>query len=285
MTEPVTVYGEAVVHLLSAVRPSPGLALGRVDLTVGGPGAAVSLQLAKLGHPPRFIGVTGDDTAGAFLRGELRRAGVDCTALATLGRTTHVMAVVDGGEVALAADPGASWRSGPWYRQPPSPAGDAYITGFPELVPAIRSLGRRGHRMTVDIGFVPLLAQPAKLLEHVAAVAPATGVCVVSGATLDTRTRDAIARICFDNGVAVVLTTLAGEGVLVSTPQASRHLPGRPVTIVDVLCAGDAFVAGYLCAVREGSDPFAAAEFGQAVAATKIGLFGRFPDRAEVDGA
>jgi sugar/nucleoside kinase (ribokinase family) len=284
MNEPTTVYGEAAVHLLSAVLPRPDVAFGNVDLTVGGPGAVVSLQMARLGHPPRFVGLVGDDPTGLLVRNELERAGVDCSALATLGRTTRVMAVVENGTVALAAELGASWSAGLWCEQPPSPVGGAYITGFPDLVPTIQELGRRGHRMVVDVGFVPLLARPEMLLRHVASVAPATEVCVVSGATLGTDTRDAITRTCFDSGVTVVLTTLAGDGVLVSTSDTTKYLAGRSVVVRDPLCAGDAFVAGYLCAVREGSDPFDAAAFGQAVAATKIGMFGRFPDRAEVEG-
>jgi sugar/nucleoside kinase (ribokinase family) len=52
---------------------------------------------------------------------------------------------------------------------------------------------------------------------------------------------------------------------------------------VDPLCAGDAFIAGYLEALSRGLDMAAAVQRGQDVAACKIGMFGEFPTAAQVD--
>lgn len=284
MTEALTAYGEAAVHVMTTVGPAGALVLGGVEVVVGGPAAVVSLQAALLGHPSRLVGVVGDDGPGTLVRAELTRHGVDVTDLVTTGRSARIIAVIDRGDAALIADPGSGWAGYPARDEPPDPPpGLAYITGFPDMAPAIRSLGRRGHRLVVDVGFVPLLADPPALLRHVASIAEGIAVCVVSAAGLTDRDRRAVAEVCLAGGASVVLATLGGEGVLVTTADDSTHLPGHRVPVVDPLCAGDSFVGGYLCGVREGLDPVAAARFGQAVAATKVGLFGRLPARAEVE--
>src|SRR5690349_22739894 len=101
----ITVYGEAAVHVVTSVAPTPEVAFGQVDLAIGGPAAVVAAQLASLGHRARFVGTVGADPAGGFVREELSRLGVDCTDLVAAGRTPRIVARVDGqGAVALAAD-------------------------------------------------------------------------------------------------------------------------------------------------------------------------------------
>ena len=280
----LTVYGEGALHIVTDTRPVHGMVPGNVGLVVGGPAAVVSLQLAMLGHPPRFVGICGDDPPGAFLTAKLQSHGVDCTELVAIGRTALILAVIRDGHAELTVDAGSFWIDSPWSEEPPSPCeGIAYITGFPDMVNTIQVLGRRGYRLVVDVGFIPLLARPDNLLHHVSSIADFVEVCAVNGANLASSQREELTTLCLDRGVKVVLMTLAADGVVVTTAQQTVHLPAYDVEVVDPLCAGDAFLAGFICATREGLSPVPAAEFGQAVAGTKVGTFARLPDRTECE--
>jgi sugar/nucleoside kinase (ribokinase family) len=279
-----TVYGTSAIHVLCEEEPSEQLALGRVELTIGGPAAVVGFQLALLGHPARFVGTVGADSAGEFVLSELQRVGVDCSAVMTEGRTPRVVAAAGGGDVRLTADVTGANVPPPrrWLAADPTD-GIGYATGFPDMVPVIQALGVLGHRLVVDLGYIPLLSQPEKLLAHTRSIAPAIGVAVVNGAPLGARDRAALVDTCLAGGASTVLVTLGEDGVAVTTSGFHEHLPAFRVTATDSLCAGDAFVAGYLCGTLEGQDPLAAAAFGQAVAASKVSLFGGFPRRSDVD--
>jgi len=280
----VTIYGTSAIHVLYEAEPSEDLTLGRVELTVGGPATVVAFQLALLGHPARFVGTVGADSAGQFVLSELQRAGVDCSAVMTGGRTPRVVAAAGGGDVRLTADvTGSDVPPPPRWLEANALDGIGYVTGFPEMVPVVQALGALGHRLVVDLGFIPLLAQPQKLLAHVRSIAPAIGVAVINGAPLGPRDRLALVETCLAGGASAVLITLGEDGVQVTTPDFHEHLPAFTVTATDSLCAGDAFVAGYLCATREGQDLLEAVAFGQAVAASKVSLFGGFPRRSDVD--
>lgn len=282
MSPRATVYGDSALHVVSSAQLAEQLALGSVTLTVGGPAAVVSAQLAQLGHPPRFVGLRGADRAGEFVAAELEVLGVPDDEIAARGQTALVLATVGDG-VRLAARPGSSWRDGPWCSDPPEPdGGPVYVTGFPDMVETVRVLGRRGHRPVVDVGFVPLLHDPPALLRHLAAIADAIGVCVISGRPLADQAREDVVALCLDYGVDTVLLTLGGDGVIVATEDGRWELPAYAVEERDPLCAGDSFVAGFLCGVLDGLSPLPAADFGQAVAASKVSRFANLPTRADV---
>jgi sugar/nucleoside kinase (ribokinase family) len=280
------ICGTSALHVVSSARPTAGLSRGRVRLSPGGPAAVVALQLARLGRRPLFVGTVGADPPGDFVRTELIRSGVDCSAIQVGGRTPCVLAVVDDG-VELTADvPDDAMELAvpPHLTAPGTVAGDmVYVTGFPELVPALRTLASAGHRPVVDVGYIPLLADPAGLIAYAEAIACDIGTAVVSGAALREGERTQLASVLLARGADLVLTTLGDQGVLVTSADGPTLLPPFAVTPADPLCAGDAFVAGYLCAVLEGAGAVAAANFGQAVAACKVSRFAEFPGRADVE--
>ncbi|MDX3078384.1 carbohydrate kinase family protein [Streptomyces sp. MI02-7b] len=277
----ITVYGETALHVLTSARPTAELALGEVELAVGGPAAVVATQLARLGHRPRFVGPIGDDLAARFVRQEMVAAGVDCSDAFAAGRMPRIVARVDAAGVELAAAVDAPPR---WPTRLPQPtSGLAYITGFPALAGVARSLAATGRRLVVDVGFVPLLSRPDELLAHVANLAPVIDVAVISGSGLSPGHRAELADACLDGGARGVLTTLSADGVIVTTTSESCWLPGHRVAAVDSLCAGDTFVAGFMAAQSEGLDLVEAAAYGQAVAAVKVTMFGRLPSRSDVD--
>ncbi len=78
-----------------------------------------------------------------------------------------------------------------------------------------------------------------------------------------------------DWGASVVLITKGSEGVYLATARDERYeIYPKDVDVADVTGAGDAFWAGYLAAMMDGSAPLEAARFGQVVAETKVGVMG-----------
>ncbi len=73
----------------------------------------------------------------------------------------------------------------------------------------------------------------------------------------------------------VVGVKLGARGCYVDHDGRSAYIPARRVrTVVDATGAGDAFVAGFLAATIRGADPFGAARFGNAVAASCVTAIG-----------
>ncbi len=68
----------------------------------------------------------------------------------------------------------------------------------------------------------------------------------------------------------VVAVTAADDGVELLLGQQSVTLPALPVEVVEDLGAGDVFAAAFFTRLREGADPVAAANFGQAAAALRL---------------
>jgi len=75
-------------------------------------------------------------------------------------------------------------------------------------------------------------------------------------------------------GPPLVVLTLGAEGCLLYHEGRTTPVPGHEVEVMDSIGAGDAFWAGFLFAWLGGQTPVAAARFGNAVAALKVGTVG-----------
>ncbi|MEW2167468.1 PfkB family carbohydrate kinase [Streptomyces sp. NPDC007084] len=278
----VTVYGETSLHVVTSARPAADVGFGTVELAIGGPAAVVAAQLAALGNTPTLVSQVGVDPAGDFLRTALETAGVDCRFVRSAGRTGRIVAGVADGQVELAADSAADALIGPENLPLPT-TGLVYVTGFPALVPVIKELSSNGHRMVVDVGYIPFLSQPDRLAAHITDIADAVDTAVVSGASLSATVRESIQELCLAEGASTVLTTLADHGVMVTTANGTEHLPAVPADVVDPLCAGDAFVAGFMSRRAAGDDVISAAAYAQYVAAAKVQMFGSLPRLSDVE--
>ena len=87
-------------------------------------------------------------------------------------------------------------------------------------------------------------------------------------------------------GIPSVIITMGKQGVFVSTVEGTRMVPARLVEAVDTTGAGDAFNGGFVTGISEGTDLFAAAEFGNMVASLSVQKFGTAPSmplREEID--
>jgi sugar/nucleoside kinase (ribokinase family) len=78
------------------------------------------------------------------------------------------------------------------------------------------------------------------------------------------------------------LATRGARGAGLSTGSGLWTTPAVPCEPVNTLGAGDAFTAGLIAGLADGSAPETAVEFANAVAAARIEMFPAFPERADV---
>lgn len=276
----IRIHGSIAHHTLCARRPSRDLTFGAVARGPGGGGGAVALQVARLGgHACLTAGIGADPTGDELIR-ELTESGVDCSGVVRGGESTRVVVVIEDG-VELTCDMGSATTPGAW-----SSTADGtidWLSGFPPMVDVIRQTQRTAEQPVVDLGYAPWGTDPAALLTHAVPLAPHIGTAVVSGGRLQDGDIAYIADELRSAGCSRILATRAERGVDVFDATGRRHFDAHEAKQVDPLCAGDAFIAGYLEALSRGLDVAAAVARGQDVAACKIGMFGVFPTAAEVD--
>ena len=91
-----------------------------------------------------------------------------------------------------------------------------------------------------------------------------------------------------DLGARIVVFTMGEEGNLVSeNGHVTAHVPARPVEVVDVTGAGDAFWAGFLTATLDGNSAEDAVLFAREIVEQKLTTKGPLPsdiDREEIYG-
>jgi sugar/nucleoside kinase (ribokinase family) len=68
-------------------------------------------------------------------------------------------------------------------------------------------------------------------------------------------------------GTGVVVVKRGDKGALLVTPESTRDVPAFPVKVLDTTCAGDAFAAGFLAALAEGTTLEDAVRYGNAAGA------------------
>jgi fructoselysine 6-kinase len=81
-------------------------------------------------------------------------------------------------------------------------------------------------------------------------------------------------RAAVDLGAGAVIITLGADGSMAYDGSQFYHQRAIPVTVVDTMGAGDAFIAGFLCAVAHGMDVAQAMEQGAGGAALTLGCQG-----------
>jgi sugar/nucleoside kinase (ribokinase family) len=221
----------------------------------GGPAATAAVTLARLGVETAFVGVVGDDEAGAEIRDGLAREGVDVSRLAVVpGARSPQSTILVGpaGTRAIVHVPGTA---------------PLEVAELPEAdwvhvdhagYPAVRG---RGLRLSVD-GGNPI---PGLDLREAALYAP-------TEAALDGAPEDALAA-----GAGLVVVTRGGSGSVAFTQEGERiEVPAPAVEVVSTLGAGDVFHGALLSQlVRDVPLPEALAEANRIAAASCRALDGR----------
>lgn len=287
----VVCSGTIVYDIL--VRPMEQLAWGTTTLVdsveyhVGGNGANTSRALATLGVPTRLLGTVGCDHQGSFAIEELRRAGVDVSAIerTDVPTATTVVLVNQAGDRQFLHRLGASRNA------------------FPEPVRFDRNLIEgAAHYHLASLFLLP------RLRTHAAGMLAEARSCGLS-TSMDTNwdaegrwMRDlepclphldfffmnedearmitgspdpaVAADVVRSAGVRTVVIKLGRRGCAIFADGREIVCPAFAVDVTDTTGAGDCFVAGFLASTLRGEDLAGAGRFANAVGALNVQKIG-----------
>ena len=264
--------------------------LDSVTLTTGGNVLNCGLDLAKLGFRVGAIARIGHDAFGEYIMGRLRRHRVETSGI-TIDRrlqTASTMVLVDrtGERTFLHArgclrnfrprdilDRLSILRSARIFAF-------GYLGLLPECEPTLGELFRvikkkAGVRILLDTGGNP--RRDVQLLQE---ILPSVDYFIPSleeaVSLTGEKTPARIVKAFVKAGAGgVVGVKLGSRGCYVACEGREAIVPPvRVKRVVDSTGAGDAFVSGFLAGTLRGFDPFAAAEIGNAVAASCVTAVG-----------
>ncbi|MFF2789824.1 sugar kinase [Streptomyces sp. NPDC058049] len=304
MTALVTL-GETMA-VLAADRPGPLASGTSLRLGFAGAEATVAIGVSRLGHAASWTGRVGADSAGTMILDGLRGEAVDVTRArvddaAPTGLMLRERRTPDHTRVTYYRRGLAGARLAPEDIDPElvARARVLHVTGItPSLGDGPRAAVRRavdlaraaGVTVSLDLNYRARLwsrEEAAAELTYLVTRAdvvfagPDEASLVVSGADPDT-----MARTLLDLGPREAVLKLGNRGAVAVTHGGEAVQDIVPVTLVDPIGAGDAFVAGYLAGLLDGSDLpgrlLLAATCG-AFAVAAPGDWEGLPRRAELD--
>lgn len=246
--------------------------------STGGQVAGAMVGCVRLGLAARMLLRTGDDAAGARIRGDLASAGVDLSFARIVAGATSAMATIG---VDRKGERTVLWHT---------PA--AMAVEAAEITPAMLEEtsvvffdGRdgpacmRAARLARERG-IPVAADVDCLYPHSPALLAWVDHLVVPGALAEEVRRMAAPH------ATVVATRGAGGAIGWEAGGQGRESPAFPVTVVDSTGAGDAFHAGYLYGMVQGWPLAEKMRFANACGAwacTAWGALAALPRRQQVE--
>ena len=301
----VTVLGSlnTDISLLVPHLPGPGeTVLGSAAATfgAGGKGANQAVAAARLGAAVSMVGCCGDDEFGARLRAGLAAEGIGVAGLRAVPGMASGLALITvdpAGENSIAVAPGANGLAGDAevaaaFTQPCDVLVLSAEIPVPVLGAALRRARSGGVRTMLNLAPVPegaagLLAECPDWLVVNAQEAAALAGRLPEGTPADEAAlgRDIAAGLAAGLRGGHVVVTLGAAGAALAGPSGTAAVPGFPVTAVDTVGAGDAFVGALAVALASGLDPAAAvtaACAAGAAAATRRGAQAALPRPAGV---
>ncbi len=235
---------------------------GRVKVRPGGSAANVAVWAVAAGAHARVFGRVGDDLAGALVRGELDRRGVEAVLAVDRSMPTGSMLVVhEAGERWVVADRGANQAMAPGNLPTRIEADAVLVSGYLLLQRGSSAAARaaleraRARYVAIDAASWALVRDfgPDAFFEATAAatvlLANRREARVLSG--LDGEdAAEALAR-----RYPVVCVKLGGDGAVMSWEGLLIRTGAEPVEEVDASGAGDAFDGVLLATLVAGASP------------------------------
>ncbi|GAA1663414.1 sugar kinase [Kribbella yunnanensis] len=267
MTDLLTI-GETMVSLRTPRAMRLG---GDAHLSIAGSETNVAIGLARLGHTATWLGAVGNDEPGRLIQRTLRAEAVDTdwirfsdtdfTGFIAFDQPSHDITRVSyhrrgsAGSTLTASECIAALEG----VQPRL----LHVTGItPALsettraatLAVVQAAAAAGVQVSLDVNYRARLWSRAEatalreLLPHIHTV-------FASDDELDilTSAEDPIADLL--TTATEVVVTAGGKGAWSHTASGTLHSPALPVTVVDSIGAGDAFVSGYLSATLDNLPP------------------------------
>lgn len=303
MTDVVT-FGET----MAALHGSGPLRLGgAMQLSVAGSESNVAIGLARLGHSVQWIGRVGDDELGRLALRTLRaeevdvsHAVVDESAPTGLLVFEHRIADVTRVSYYRAGSAGSALTSGDILPQLTGDVAILHVTGVTAalssaaaeaVASSVESAHQRGVTVSLDVNFRSRLWPEAAARKALRPLLPSVDILFASEDELMLVAADAAAHVdaaaqhIIADGTGSVVVKRGGSGATAYSAAGKLNAPARAVPVVDVVGAGDAFVAGYLSGLLDGLDATACLGRGAvlgAFAVSRIGDWEGLPVRGEL---
>jgi sugar/nucleoside kinase (ribokinase family) len=298
MTDLLT-FGETMV----SVRTSRPMRLGgEAHLSIAGSESNVAIGVARLGHNTAWLGAVGNDEPGRLIQRTLRAENVD---------TTRIRFSDDSFTGFIAFDQPSHDITRVSYHRHGSAGStltpdevtaalDAthprllHVTGItPALsdttraatTAAVRTASSAGVQVSLDVNYRARLWSRADAATALRELLPHVHTVFASDDELDllTDATDPVADLLAN--VDHVIVTAGGKGAWAHSTEGTIHRPALPVTVVDSIGAGDAFVSGYLSATLDNLTPEARldrATTSGAFCVTALGDWESLPTQADL---
>jgi fructokinase len=296
----IVAFGEALVDLYAQPEGATVATAGSFVPFPGGAPANVATTLARLGVPVRFVGAVGNDAHGTRLLAHLAAAGVDLAVPRVPSRTgiTFVERLGEGRRSFLfyrngGADLGLSEAhlralpTAPWEGMTTLVLGTSALVTDALRGAALRMLTEaraRGARLVVDLNVRAHLWADRPRLEHALATLCAQAWCLkASGEDLEALALEpSLQSLQRLNPNAYTVLTRGALGAEIGGWDTTLQFPTEPVSELDPVGAGDAFLAGLLAVLEAGGEALrsspegwrAAVAFGQRLGALAVGALG-----------
>jgi len=253
--------------------------LGRIEhldhlrLGIGGAESNVAVGVVRLGGSARWIGRVGADGLGRRVVRELRAEGVEVCARVDADAPTGLMikTTPTGGSTRVeyhrAGSAGSRLHPDDLRDDVLADAGVLHVTGITPALSAtaaqtVRELVGRARADGVPISFdvnhrsalwsasaaAPVYRELLSQADVAFAGEDEAALIVGAAPALE------LARRLRELGPAEVVVKRGAAGAVAVTPEGAWEMPAVPVTVVDTVGAGDAFVAGYLFEMLRGGD-------------------------------
>jgi 2-dehydro-3-deoxygluconokinase len=303
MTTVVT-FGET----MAALRSEHPLRLGGdLTLSIAGAESNVAIGLARLGHKVRWAGRVGADELGALIVRTLRAEGVATSQVSTdpergtgmllferrVGHVTRVIyrragsagGALTAGDILPALDSSVSWVHATGITAALGTNGLACVQ---EVLGRARELGAG---ISLDLNYRAQLWSRDRARGALFPLARMADILFGSADELPLVADDpsaglpAAAEGLLAAGTSEVVVKRGAQGADAYTADGVATATARDVPVVDVVGAGDAFVAGYLSAMLDGQDTSGRLQRAVTVGAFAVAHRGDWeglPDRNEL---
>lgn len=257
----ITAIGEILIDLTQTGVSETGVPLFAAN--PGGAPANVAVSASRLGASTAFIGKTGDDGFGAYLRSVLEKDHVDCSGLRT-GEQATTMAIVS---VDSTGERSFRFVRGADCQLPPQEVDESVIRDSKFLhfgsvslsggaarngtIFAARSARQAGILVSYDPNYRPALwRDESEAIEWMRIPLPLVDIIKLSEEELPLLTgSDSLeegSRLLTEQGISLVFVTLGGAGSFCRWQNECFTVPGVSVKVADTNGAGDTFLGAVL---------------------------------------
>jgi 2-dehydro-3-deoxygluconokinase len=300
----VLTFGETMAALHGA---GPLRLGGTMELSIAGSESNVAIGLARLGHSVEWVGRVGDDELGRLVLRTLRAEGVEVRGAlvdesAPTGALLFERRIGDVTRVSYyrSGSAGSAIRSSDVADRVTSELSILHVTGVtaalgPDAANTVRTCVERarahGVAVSLDVNFRSRLWSPAAARSALRPLLAQVDILFASEDEVQIVSpepevdADVAARAIVAGGTPTVVVKRGGAGATAFTCDGEISVPARSVRAVDVVGAGDAFVAGYLSARLDGLQTelcLARAAVLGAFAVSRVGDWEALPSRDEL---